>query len=161
MSVKDPSSACDSARAADMCAVEMWGRVIKGFHATNQALHDDIRSTFDLNETETETILTLIRENDHRAHMSTLAKATAFSTGGFTKVADRLASRGLAERAACDTDRRVTYLVLTNEGVTLAHDLVEFVANANRTRFINVVGPEHATLVADAMTQLYRANSRE
>ena len=51
--------------------------------------------------------------------MAALAREAAFSTGGFTKIADRLAKRGLVERAPCADDRRVVYLQLSGSGAAL------------------------------------------
>ena len=143
----------------DATAVELWGRVIHGFQATNRRLHAEIRQDFDLNEAEAETLLELHRQPEHRARLNLLAKGAGFSTGGFTKIADRLTNRGLALRAACDADRRVSYLGLTEAGLEMASKLTAVVADANRRHFIDVLGEEQACQVATAMTHLYRANA--
>lgn len=143
----------------DSTAVELWGRVIHGFVATNRGLHAQLKAQFDLNEAEVETLLSLFRCPDHRSRHNLLAKGAGFSTGGFTKIADKLTARGLTERTACAEDRRVTYLALTSEGVTLASELTAVAAQLNRERFINILGLDRAQLVADAMTELYRAHS--
>lgn len=140
-------------------AVELWGRVIKGFQVTNRRLHAAIKAAFNLSEPEAETLLNLHRDARHRAPLTTLARAAAFTSGGYTKIADKLVSRGLAERVACLDDRRVTYLELTPAGVELAAELACLVADINSSQFIDVLGPDRARLVADAMTELYRANN--
>lgn len=142
----------------DATAVELWGRVIHGFQATNRRLHAEMRYDFDLNEAEAETLLELHRQPEHRAKLSFLAKGAGFSTGGFTKIADKLSNRGLAVRVACEEDRRVSYLGLTEGGLEMASALTAAVANANRRHFIDVLGEEQACQVATAMTYLYRAN---
>jgi DNA-binding MarR family transcriptional regulator len=149
-----PSTAGDAATA-----VELWGRVISGFTATNRRLHAAIKAAFNLNEAEAETLLNLHRHAERRAPMSTLSRAAAFSTGGFTKIADKLAKRGLAVRVPGTEDRRVTNLELTEAGIELAGELTCLVAEINRAQFIDVLGAERAGLVAEAMTELYRANS--
>jgi DNA-binding MarR family transcriptional regulator len=153
------TSAPRTAALDDAAAVELWGRVIKGFQVTNRELHDAIKAAFSLNEAETETLLNLQRHPEHRVPMAKLARAAAFTTGGFTKIADRLAGRGLVVRVPCVDDRRVTFLELTPAGDELAAELSSLAADVNRSRFIDVLGPERARLVAEAMTELYRANS--
>jgi DNA-binding MarR family transcriptional regulator len=140
-------------------AVELWGRVINGFQVTNQRLHEAIQSQFSLTEVEAQVLLTLHRQPDQRAPMAKLARATSFSTGGFTKLADKLARRGLVNRAPCSDDRRVTFLEFTEEGRKLADELSRTAARTNHDVFIDVLGVERARLVAKAMTELFRANA--
>ena len=142
----------------DDTAVELWGRVIRGFEATNTRLHAAIKAAFSLNPAEAQTVLQLGADPERRAPMNTLARAASFTSGGFTKIADKLASRGLVVRTACVEDRRVTYLELTPAGVELAADLRCIVADINRAQFVDVLGAERAGLVADAMLELYDAN---
>lgn len=142
----------------DTEAVELWGRVIRGFYATDHLLHQRLKEEFDLGATEAETIISLHFAEDHRAPMSNLAKATSSTTGGFTKIADRLTSRELVQRVACHEDRRVTYLALTDKGRDFAASLITLVAALNRENFISVLGTDRARLVAEAMVDLFRAN---
>ncbi|MFV2198129.1 MarR family winged helix-turn-helix transcriptional regulator [Nocardiopsis sp. LOL_012] len=64
-----------------------------------------------------EVLIRLQRTPGHRLPMSRLAREVSLSTGGFTKLADRLEREGYLERAACDTDRRVVYATLTGQGL--------------------------------------------
>ncbi|GAA4288834.1 MarR family winged helix-turn-helix transcriptional regulator [Georgenia daeguensis] len=142
----------------DDTAVELWGRVIRGFEATNGRVHAAIKAAFSLNPAEAQTMLQLGGDPRRRAPMNTLARAASFTSGGFTKIADKLENRGLAVRTACAEDRRVTYLELTPAGVEIAAELRCLVADINRSQFVAVLGAERATLVADAMLELYGAN---
>ena len=151
-------SAHDSSHVDDPTAVELWGRVIRGFQVTNRRLQADLKDRFDLSEAEAETLLSLFRCPERRARHNSLAKGAGFTTGGFTKIADKLSQRGLTERAACESDRRASYLQLTEAGAELASALTQAAAQANRDHFIDVLGVEHAQLVSDAMAALYRAN---
>ena len=74
-------------------AVDLWEQVIKGFQATNSRLHAAIRSAFSLNAAEAETMIHLGADPTHRASMATLARAASFTSGGFTKIADKLCAR--------------------------------------------------------------------
>lgn len=142
----------------DARAVELWGRVVRGFQATNRRLFANIKNHFDVSEAEVETLLSLYRCPSHRSRHNSLAKGAGLSTGGFTKIADKLTERGLTIRTACIEDRRVSYLELTEAGSALAADLTAAVADLNRQFFIEVLGEERASAVSDAMAALYRAN---
>ena len=48
--------------------------------------------------------------------MGELVNATAFTSGGVTRLVDRMERAGLAERRPCPTDRRVQYVALTAAG---------------------------------------------
>jgi DNA-binding MarR family transcriptional regulator len=48
--------------------------------------------------------------------MSELTEATAFTSGGVTRLVDRMEAAGYVERRPCPTDRRVQYVGLTERG---------------------------------------------
>lgn len=149
----------DEQHASDDHAVELWGRVINGFEVTNRRIHTVIHQEFSLTEAEAQVLLNLHRHPEHRAPMAKLAKAASFSTGGFTKLADKLTQRGYVQRAACSDDRRVTFLEFTPEGRQVADRLTSLAARINHEVFIDVLGGQRAGEVAEAMTELFRANA--
>ena len=63
-----------------------------------------------------EVLLRLVRTPGHRMRMSDLAAQTTLSASGLTRVVDRLEAAGLATRAACPSDRRGSFAVLTEAG---------------------------------------------
>ncbi|KHE73903.1 hypothetical protein AS25_10385 [Kocuria marina] len=140
-----------------MDPVTLWGQVIEGFQVTNKNLHRTIARAYDLDAAEAEALLRLIRSPQRRMSMAELARQVAFSTGGFTKVADRLTKRGLVQRAPCPEDRRVVYLELTAEGRTTAGKVRDLVAETMTATFVDVLGPERAVVVAQAMADLHRS----
>jgi DNA-binding MarR family transcriptional regulator len=48
--------------------------------------------------------------------MSALATQTVYSSGGTTRLIDRIEAHGLVERVACSSDRRAVHVRLTDEG---------------------------------------------
>ncbi len=139
--------------------VTQWGLVIEGFQVTNRKLHRAVTDAFSLDPAEAETLLRLARSPDNRMPMAALAREAAFSTGGFTKIADRLAKRSLVERNPCADDRRVVYLKLTGPGAELADELQGLVAGIVRKTYIEVLGADRAEMVAEAMAELREANA--
>jgi DNA-binding MarR family transcriptional regulator len=53
---------------------------------------------------------------DGRITMSRLSNDIALTTGGVTRLVDRMVDAGLVERTACPSDRRSIHVVLTPEG---------------------------------------------
>ncbi|WP_111720440.1 MarR family winged helix-turn-helix transcriptional regulator [Homoserinimonas sp. OAct 916] len=139
--------------------VTQWGLVIEGFQITNTKLHRAVTDAFSLDPAEAETLLRLTRSPDNKMPMAALAREAAFSTGGFTKVADRLAKRGLVERNPCADDRRVVYLTLTGSGAGLADELAGLVAGIVQEIYVDVLGADRAAMVAEAMAELRAAHA--
>ncbi|MFK5634076.1 MarR family transcriptional regulator [Ornithinimicrobium sp. LYQ103] len=146
-----------AARSISTDPVSLWGHVIEGFQGTNRHLHRTIAQEFSLTAAESEAVLRLGRSPEHRLPMTELAGQVAFSTGGVSKVADRLARRSLARRVANEEDRRVIFLQLTPEGVEVAGRLRARVHEVVQATFVDVLGAERALAVAEAMAVLAEA----
>lgn len=63
-----------------------------------------------------EVLLRVGRAGDGFLSMSALATETVYSSGGTTRLVDRIEARGLVERFACPSDRRSVHVRLTDEG---------------------------------------------
>jgi MarR family 2-MHQ and catechol resistance regulon transcriptional repressor len=70
----------------------------------------------DLAPVEFEVLLRLARSPDGQLRMTDLSTQTGITTSGITRVIDRLDKDGLVRRAACPTDRRSSYAVITDRG---------------------------------------------
>ncbi len=67
-------------------------------------------------------VLTLLLDSeDQRLPMSRIARDLAMTSGGFTKLADRMARDGLIDRRGSSGDRRVVFAALTESGQKMAH----------------------------------------
>ena len=63
-----------------------------------------------------EVLMQLRREPEGRLKMSEIADAIVHSTGGTTRLIDRLEESGLVERQLCPTDRRAVHVAITPAG---------------------------------------------
>lgn len=138
--------------------VTWWGLVIEGYANTQRGLMGEIERRFDLAPAQFDILIRLVRTADHRMPMTKLAREAALSSGGFTKVADRLARVGLIQRVRCDDDRRVVYAELTAQGRALAEQAREACAEILRRRVLEPLGPAGATSLAASMRVLRAAN---
>jgi len=57
--------------------------------------------------------------------MGDLAGQIALTSGGVTRLVDRLIEEGLVERQPCDTDRRVLYVALTEAGRAKLNEAID------------------------------------
>jgi DNA-binding MarR family transcriptional regulator len=60
-----------------------------------------------------------------------LAREMSIDAGAMTRMLDRLAAKGLVERARSETDRRVVHLRLTREGEAAAEQIPDVLAAVN------------------------------
>lgn len=70
----------------------------------------------DLAPVEFEVLLRLARSPEGQLRMTDLSSQTGITTSGITRVIDRLDRDRLVCRAACPTDRRSSYAVITASG---------------------------------------------
>ncbi|MQA04253.1 MAG: MarR family transcriptional regulator [Streptosporangiales bacterium] len=118
----------------------------------------EIEERFGLPPAQFDILIRLLRHPEYRMPMTKLAREAALSSGGFTKVADRLARVGLIERVRCDDDRRVIYAELTDRGRTLAEEAREVCAQILRRRLLEPLGPTATVALAESMRILREAN---
>ncbi len=145
----------------DREVLQLWGQIIRGVGIQNRRMHARIRSQFELNEAEVDTVITLGGLPDGRDTMASLAASASFTTGGYTKVADRLVERGLLRRVPGTRDRRVVYLELTPEGAEMAEALRRLVADTLRAEVVEVIGEDRVRFMATTAEALRVADVSE
>jgi DNA-binding MarR family transcriptional regulator len=152
-------SAPNPVTVTDADSIELWGTIFKGVELTNKRLHGALRAAFSLNEAEVDSMVLLGSDPDRRSSMAALARSASFTSGGYTKVADRLVARGLVTRTSFPEDRRMVYLELTPAGAEMAAEVRCLIADINRRHVFEVLGEEQVRAVAAAMDLLRAANA--
>ncbi|WP_199748717.1 MarR family winged helix-turn-helix transcriptional regulator [Amycolatopsis sp. WAC 01376] len=137
--------------------VTWWGLVIEGYLATQNKLMGEIAERFGLAPASFDILLRLVRSPEHRMPMTRLAVEAALSSGGFTKVADRLVAADLICRVPSPDDRRVTFAVLTDHGLDVAEKAREACAEILRRIVLTPLGDDAHDL-AEAMRTLRTVN---
>lgn len=137
----------------------MWGLVIEGYLATDRRLMDEIHDRHGLTPAQFDILLRLVRTDEHRMPMTRLAHEAAFTSGGFTKVADRMVAAGLVERERCDDDRRVIYIRLTTRGRKLAEEARRSCAEILRHILLGPLGATDTRELAETMRTLRDVNT--
>ncbi|MCD9144253.1 MarR family winged helix-turn-helix transcriptional regulator [Streptomyces albireticuli] len=92
--------------------VTLYGLFVEAFSRLKPLVHEDLG----VPDTWFEVLLRLGRTPGHALRMSDLAAAVAFSSGGFTRLADRMEEAGLIRREPDPDDRRAALAALTPEG---------------------------------------------
>ncbi|MDS1271383.1 MarR family transcriptional regulator [Lipingzhangella sp. LS1_29] len=122
--------------------ITCWGLVHEAVTATDPLLlHGVGPSTQRLPAAEFEVLLRLLRSPECRLPMGELAREVSLTSGGLTKVVDRLRRLGYLERTPCPEDRRISYAVLTRTGREVAQHAHDRHATLLRRHVLDVLGP--------------------
>ncbi len=91
---------------------------------------------------------------DGRVTMSRLSNDIALTTGGVTRLVDRMVDAGLVERQACPSDRRSIHVILTAEGRNvLARAVAAHIEGIDRHLMAHLSDRDCANL-ASALTKI-------
>ena len=96
--------------------ITSFGRMVEAFSSLDRRLGRSLEGSCGIPLTWFEVLLRLARSEDGRLSMSALAEQVALTTGGVTRLLNRMIAAGYVERRPCPTDRRVTFAVLTPAG---------------------------------------------
>ena len=95
-----------------------FGLLLEAHARLTRQLDADLQASDGISLQTFEVLLRIARSEHQRVTMSELAGGVALTTGGVTRLADRLERAGLIQRESCPSDRRVTWLALTDSGAT-------------------------------------------
>jgi DNA-binding MarR family transcriptional regulator len=93
-------------------------------------------------------LLQLAGAKDQQQPTHVAAEQSGLTSGGFTKLADRMQQAGLLSRTHSDSDRRIIYLALTPEGSRQAARLASVQSTVLRRHLAALTGAEARTLIA-------------
>jgi DNA-binding MarR family transcriptional regulator len=97
-------------------AVDAWARLLRGHASATRELSARLVAEHGLTINDYGALLCLARAEDGRLRRVDLAEELLLTASGVTRLLDGLERAGFVERAACASDRRVTYAVLTTAG---------------------------------------------
>ncbi|HET9089818.1 MAG TPA: MarR family transcriptional regulator [Acidimicrobiales bacterium] len=96
--------------------VELFGLLLETNARLARTLGLELEAECDLPLAWFEVLLQLRRASESRLKMNQIADAIVHSTGGTTRLIDRLVEAGLVVRESCPSDRRAIYVAMTNAG---------------------------------------------
>lgn len=94
-----------------------FASLLRAHASATRRLNAQLLAEHGLTLSDYEVLLRLSRAPERRLRRVDLAEQVVLSASGITRLLDGLEASGLVERAACDTDRRVVYAVLTEAGL--------------------------------------------
>ena len=148
-----------SAGVDDRELVTWWGLVVEAYERTGRLVRVGPVAGVDLPGPWFEVLLRLLRTPGQRLPMTQLAREVTLTSGGFSKLADRMVQTGLIERQPSPEDRRVTYAALTPEGLRVGEEAQRRHVASLREHFLGPLGEERAGRLAELMRALRDANT--
>jgi len=104
-----------SARADD-ALITTFGRLVEVHAGLGQQLGRALEQRCGISHSMFEVLLRISRAEGGQVSMGALAGQVALTTGGITRLVDRMIATGLVQRVPCPTDRRVYFAALTDAG---------------------------------------------
>lgn len=96
--------------------ITTFGRIVEAYSRLEQWLGPAMEKETGLPHVWFEVLIRLARSEQEQLTMSALAQQIALTTGGVTRLVDRMQAAGYVERRPCPTDRRVSYAGITSTG---------------------------------------------
>lgn len=96
--------------------ITTFGRLVEAHSKLRQLLDRDLEEEAGLPLLWYGVLLHVARSPHGVRPISELVNATAFTSGGVTRLVDRMEAAGLLERHPCPSDRRVQWIGLTAKG---------------------------------------------
>ena len=104
------------ARAVEDPLITTFGRLVEVHAVLGQHLGRQLEQQCGIGHSWFEVLLRIARAHNGQVSMGALAQQVALTTGGITRLLDRMIAAGLVERVPCPTDRRVQFAGLTDAG---------------------------------------------
>ena len=101
---------------ADEALITTFGRLIEAHSNLGRQLGRSLEQECGVSHSSFEVLLRISRADDGLISMSALAQQVALTSGGITRLLDRLIDQGYVSRVPCPTDRRVQFAALTETG---------------------------------------------
>ncbi|HEY4455737.1 MAG TPA: MarR family transcriptional regulator [Pseudonocardiaceae bacterium] len=132
-----------------------FGRLAEAYSQVERRLAQSLQSETGLPHAWFEVLMRLSRSPGQQLKMSTLADQIALTTGGITRLIDRMETAGYVERSPCASDRRVSYAGMTESGRQVLQQAIPVVV-ANLRAVFGDFGARELSTLDDLLDRLRR-----
>ena len=100
--------------------ITAYGRLVEAQRSLHRMFDRSLRDRLGISIVWYEALLRLARTPERRLPINELGEAMNLTSGGATRLVDRLEESGYVARVGCPTDRRVSWAELTESGAQVA-----------------------------------------
>jgi len=111
------SSQVLTAQRVQEAGIQAWLRFLRAHAAITRELSSRLEAQHGLTLSDYDVLIQLYHAPERKMRRVDIARQVLLTASGITRLLDGLERCGLVAKERCDTDARVTYAVLTDEGV--------------------------------------------
>jgi len=129
--------------------LQLMGLIVRTHRRLTDALERELEQSVGIPLVFFDVLIHVGAAPEGRLTMSTLSSDVALTTGGVTRLVDRMAEAGLVARQNCPNDRRSIHVVLTPEGhAMLQRAVAAHIDGIDRHLMAHLDGGDRADLAA-------------
>jgi DNA-binding MarR family transcriptional regulator len=145
--VPSPETCTAWARDVNDERLLLMGLLIESHARLTRVLGNELEASVGVPLTWFIVMVHLARSERGRLTMSQLGTEISVTSGGITRLVDRMTEAGLVERESCASDRRAIYVALTPQGeATLERAMAEHLAGIDRHLLAPLTEDDRASL---------------
>lgn len=141
--------------------ITKFGLMVEANRRLMRTFERSLREKHGLAMVDFEAMLRLGRSPDRQMSMSELAEQMVLTSGGITRLVDRLANDDLAERVLCPSDRRVHWARLTDHGVATVSGALATHLQDLDSHYFGVMSDGEQVTMTTVLERLRTASSGE
>ena len=104
--------------------LQSWVAFLRAHSAITRQMNSDLMNAHGLTLNDYEVLLLLSHADEHMMRRVDLAQSVVLTASGITRLLDGLERAGFVEKENCESDARVSYAKLTEEGHRAVPDAV-------------------------------------
>jgi DNA-binding MarR family transcriptional regulator len=141
----------------DSDRLRTWTHFVLSYNQIMRVLEREMAEQAGITLSQYDVLLRLSETDGGQMRMSDLAEAIVYSTGGLTRLLERMYAAGLVRREPSADDRRVVYAALTDEGMRRLRAASEVHLDGVRRHFAKYLPDDELDAVDSFLTRLYTA----
>jgi DNA-binding MarR family transcriptional regulator len=131
-----------------------YGRLVETQRRLHRLFDRSLRERAGISIVWYEALLRLARSPEQHMPVNELGDALELSSGGATRLVDRLEENGYIERMACPTDRRVSWVGLTDRGTAVLEAATEVHVEDLEENFASRLTADEMATLRDLLRRL-------
>jgi DNA-binding MarR family transcriptional regulator len=135
-------------------ALSAWVGLLRGHAALTRALNAELVTDHGLTLNDYEVLLRLSRAPERKMRRVDLAEQVLLTASGITRLLDGLQASGYVDKAACSSDARVTYAVLTDAGHEKLRSAADLHVAGIHAKFAERYSDDEMATLAELLSRL-------
>lgn len=131
-----------------------WINFLRAHAATTRRLNADLLANHGLTINDYEVLVHLANAPERALRRVDLVDRLLLTPSGITRLLGGLEAAGYVERAACDTDARVVYAKLTDDGLAKLREAMRTHVAGIESLFLDRYSPEERETLAELLERL-------